>query len=309
MKHYDNTCWWLSVDISPVSWYLTLDRIACLPPLCNVWCFKALRTEGSLLHWEGCVWANPHGPSLHFTPSLPASPPYTSIKWRMLTERWIDRCRGPFNYACQKLIPSGCCPSSLICLPNLLVQPKERAPVLFKYVGLVRSFQVFPPESETSNRDNCVNRLTNAQIMMRWAILCLLSVIIHPGDDTVHRESVWCFSTFWIAYRREIHNSSKIILITFSKCAQIKVGASAVTQQRLLLKFKIHTDTRQADEACLISYPFGPKAASLWGMPVLRKPCHLSKAISGWRVRATYDCYTVNIKDALQTHSLLSCKS
>lgn len=115
----------------------------CLPPLCNEWCFKALRTEGSLLRWEGCVWANPHGPSLHFMPSFSASPPYTSIKWRMLMERWINRCRGPFNYACQKLIPSSCCPSSLICLPNLLVQPKQRAPVLFKYVGLIRSFQVF----------------------------------------------------------------------------------------------------------------------------------------------------------------------
>lgn len=166
----------------------------------------------------------------------------------------------------------------------------------------------FPPESETSNRDNYVNRLTNAQIMMRWAILCLLSVIIHPGDDTVHREGAFDASPY-SAYGREIHNSSEMILITFSKCAQIKVGVSAVTQQRLLLKFKIHMDTRQADKACLISYPFGPKAASLWGMLMLRKPCHLSKAISGWGVCATYHCYTVNIKDALQTHSLLSCKS
>lgn len=47
----------------------------------------------------------------------------------------------------------------------------------------------FQPESETSNRDNYVNRFTNAQIMMRRAILCLLSVIVHPGDDTFEADS------------------------------------------------------------------------------------------------------------------------
>lgn len=64
--------------------------------------------------------------------------------------------------------------------------------------------------SETSNRDNYVSRLTNAQIIMS-----LLNLIVCPGEDNVHRDSFWCF--FWNVWGREIHNPSAVILITFSE--------------------------------------------------------------------------------------------
>lgn len=132
--------------------------------------------------------------------------------------------------------------------------------------------------------------------MMRWAIRCLLSVIIRAVDDPVQAESVWCFSTLRESGRqREGDDLSEIILITFSRCAQIKVGVSAVAQLRLPLKFMTQMGMRQADRACLISYPFGPPAAGLWGIMMLRQACHLSKAISGWGARAPRHCNTVNM--------------
>lgn len=48
-------------------------------------------------------------------------------------------------------------------------------------------------------------------------------------------------------------------------------------------------DTEQADKACLISYLFGPKAANLWGHPVI-----FPKLLEGWGVRARYHCYTLS---------------
>lgn len=60
-----------------------------------------------------------------------------------------------------------------------------------------------------------------------------------------------------------MHTSSHMILITLSKCAQIKVGVSAVTLERgFLMKFMIHMDNRQADNVCLITYPSGPERQS-----------------------------------------------
>lgn len=67
---------------------------------------------------------------------------------------------------------------------------------------------------------------------MRPATLCVLSVAVFPGDDTLHRDSFWCSSMSWKAEGWEMHNSSELILITSSECAQIKVGVSAVTLKR-----------------------------------------------------------------------------
>lgn len=122
---------------------LTLDRVAAMfslvPCVMNVvskcWELTApSSTEGLSRSPRPIPW---------FHAFFSASPPDTTITWRMLMEQWVDRCRDPLNCACQKLIPSSCCPSSLICLANLLVQPKQRELLLFKYVGLVRSLQVF----------------------------------------------------------------------------------------------------------------------------------------------------------------------
>lgn len=49
-----------------------------------------------------------------------------------------------------------------------------------------------------------------------------------------------------------------------SKCAQIKVGVSAVTLERgFLMKFMIHMDNRQADKVCLITCPSGSEKQKL----------------------------------------------
>lgn len=97
--------------------------------------------------------------------------------------RWIDA------EAFFKLCPSKA--NSFQLLPFVFDMPAEsagaaktvRASTLqtHRLRQIILSFQ---REPQTSNRDNYVNRFTDVQIMTRGAILCLLSVIVHPGDDT-----------------------------------------------------------------------------------------------------------------------------
>lgn len=101
--------------------------------------------------------------------------------------------------------------------------------------------------------------------MMRRAVRHLLSVIIPSVDDPVQTEEVLMLLHGARGVRlRRGDNLSEMILITFWRCAHIKVGGvSAVVRLSLPLKFMTGTSAWRADRACLISDPFGPPAASL----------------------------------------------
>lgn len=114
--------------------------------------------------------------------------------------------------------------------------------------------------------------------------MSLFNLIVRPGDDSVRRDKLLMLHPNCVRMWNPQSICSNLNYL-FRKGAEIKVGAWAATQQRLLLKFGLHVDTEQADKACLISYLFGSKAANLWGHPVISP-----KLLEGWGLRARYHC-------------------
>lgn len=81
-----------------------------------------------------------------------------------------------------------------------------------------------------------MNRLANAEIMNGMSqSACQVLLLLFSGDDAVHGESIW-LPLYIIRLSSmvggcEMHKSCEIILITLSKCVQIRVGVSAVTTE------------------------------------------------------------------------------
>lgn len=261
------TCWWLSVVILPVVCVLTEGRstamFAFLSCETTHWCFKVPRTEVSTIPLrKGLCIRGRDSQSLWTIASFHAS-------FSSLHPQKMEAVDGAMAR-----------PLSLICP----VKSAGAAKVEFFWCSsntVVLSDHSKFSTSETSNRDNYVSRLTNAEIIMS-----LFNLIVRPGDDSVRRDSFWCFN--WIAWGCEIHNPSAVILITFSeKALKIRWEYEQPLSRDCYWSFRLHVDTEQADKACLISYLFRSKAANLWGHPVI-----FPKLLEGWGVRARYHCHT-----------------
>lgn len=77
------------------------------------------------------------------------------------------------------------------------------------------------------------------------------------------------------------------------------------------MKFMIHMDNRQADNVCLITYPFGPEHQSSNSLMYTDAQEAMSCFQSHFRLRSMLHVsvkQTVNIKYTFQTHNLLRHK-